>query len=155
MSTCIMCQFILSLPWILFNLWNHCWGQMDWKAIESSAVLSLSALLCPLSCSFLSYFCLFRFRFLSFVFCEEGNWKLCCPLLLVSPWKGLMFQIGGSSVSRKPRLRQPENGIFNPPLDCPWQVGEDPEGPSKRWLISCLRWQLLLRQWQRQWQRQF
>ena len=131
---------------------------MDWKAIESSAVLSLSALLCPLSCSFLSIhifvFCLFRF-FLSFVFCEEGNWKLCCPLLLVSPWKGLMFQIGGSSVSRKPRLRQPENGIFNPPLDCPWQVGEDPEGPSKRWLIPCLRWQLLLRQWQRQWQWQW
>ena len=51
--------------------------------------------------------------------------------------------------------RQPENGIFNPPLDCPWQVGEDPEGPSKRWLIPCLRWQLLLRQWQRQRQRQW
>ena len=99
--------------------------------------------------------------FVFFVFCLLSFAKKAiesCAVLssLAPPGKDWCSKLADpQSHGNRGSVSQPENGIFNPPLDCPWQVGEDPEGPSKRWLISCLRWQLLLRQWQRQWQRQF
>ena len=76
---------------------------------------------------------------------RKGNWKrkrrqlkLSSPPPLVSPGKDWCLQIGGSStvgrwggggeVGRR-WGGGPENGIFNPPLDCPWQVGEVPRDP--------------------------
>ena len=48
------------------------------------------------------------------------------------PWKGLMSPnwriLNGGEVGRW-WGGGPENGIFNPPLDCPWQVGEVPRDP--------------------------